>query len=108
MNRRFVFFHSSRFFPFTVCALGLFLAGCTVGPNYKRPNTAAPAAYRGLTAEEAAGASTQSLGEQKWWEVFQDEELQKLIRTALQQNYDVRIAGARGLGAAAHRGVSPG
>src|ERR1700688_4546005 len=92
MNRRFAFFHFPRFFSSTFCVLGLFLAGCTVGPNYKRPNTAAPAAYRGLTAEEAASASTQSLGEQKWWEVFQDEELQKLIRTALQQNYDARIA----------------
>src|ERR1700681_4768232 len=92
MSRRFAFFHFSRFFSSWLCALGIFLAGCTVGPNYKRPNTDAPTAYRGLTAEEAASASTQSLGEQKWWEVFQDEELQKLIRTALQQNYDARIA----------------
>jgi multidrug efflux system outer membrane protein len=92
MNRRFVFFHDSRFFSLAVCALGIFLAGCTVGPNYKRPNTDAPASYRGLTPEETASAAAASLGEQKWWEVFQDEELQKLIRTALQQNYDVRIA----------------
>ena len=106
MNRRFVFFHHSRFFPFTLCALGLFLAGCTVGPNYKRPNTDAPTAYRGLTAEEAASASTQSLGEQKWWEVFQDEQLQKLIRTALQQNYDARIAAARVLEAEAQVGLA--
>src|SRR5271169_1774703 len=106
MNRRFVFFHSSRFSAFTVCALGIFLAGCTVGPNYKRPNTDAPTAYRGLTAEEAASASTQSLGEQKWWEVFQDEELQKLIRTALQQNYDARIAAARVLAAQAQLGIT--
>ena len=92
MNRRFAFFQFSRFSPITFCALGVFLAGCTVGPNYKRPNTDVPSAYRGPTTEEAASASAQSLGEQKWWEVFQDEQLQKLIRTALQQNYDVRIA----------------
>src|ERR1700691_3379434 len=73
-------------------ACGVFQAGCTVGPNYKRPNTDVPTAYRGLTAEEAANTSTPSLGEQKWWEVFQDERLQQLIRTALQQNYDARIA----------------
>jgi len=78
--------------PIAVCALAAFLAGCTVGPNYKRPNTDVPTAYRGLTAEEAANASAPSLGEQKWWEVFQDERLQQLIRTALQQNYDARIA----------------
>ncbi len=89
-----VFSHRSAAFvsPVAVCALLIFLAGCTVGPNYKRPNTDVPTAYRGLTPEEAASPSTQSLGDQKWWEVFQDEELQKLIRTALQQNYDVRIA----------------
>jgi multidrug efflux system outer membrane protein len=74
------------------CALAVFLTGCTVGPNYKRPNTDVPTSYRGPTAEAAASASTQSLGEQKWWEVFQDEQLQKMIRTALQQNYDARIA----------------
>jgi outer membrane protein, multidrug efflux system len=106
MNRRFVFFHSSRFFPFAVCALGIFLAGCTVGPNYKRPNTDAPTAYRGLTAEETTSAATASLGEQKWWEVFQDEELQKLIRTALQQNYDVRIAATRVLEAQEQVGLA--
>jgi len=106
MNRRFGFFHSLRFFPFTVCALGIFLAGCTVGPNYKRPNTDAPTAYRGLTPEETASAATASLGEQKWWEVFQDEELQKLIRTALQQNYDVRIAATRVLEAQEQVGLA--
>jgi len=80
------------FSSIVVCLLAAFLAGCTVGPNYKRPNTDVPTAYRGLTAEEAANASAPSLGEQKWWEVFQDERLQQLIRTALQQNYDARIA----------------
>ena len=95
MNRRFFFFQYSRFFPSALCALGIFLAGCTVGPNYKRPNTDAPAAYRGVTPEEAAGPSAPSLGEQKWWEVFQDEQLQKLIRTALQQNFDAQIAATR-------------
>ncbi len=95
MNRRLFFFPYSRIFPSALCALGIFLAGCTVGPNYKRPNTDAPAAYRGVTPEEAASPSAPSLGEQKWWEVFQDEELQKLIRTALQQNFDARIAATR-------------
>ena len=87
-------FHRNKalFLPVVVCAFVVFQAGCTVGPNYKRPNTDVPTAYRGLTAEEAANTSTASLGEQKWWEVFQDERLQQLIRAALQQNYDVRIA----------------
>src|SRR5579863_4761966 len=86
--------HRSAVFgsPIVMCALVVFLAGCTVGPNYKRPNTDTPTAFRGLTPEEAASKSAPSLGEQKWWEVFQDEQLQKLIRTALQQNFDARIA----------------
>ncbi len=106
MTRRLFFTHSSRLFPSTLCALGLFLVGCTVGPNYKRPNTDVPTAYRGVTPEEAASASTQSLSEEKWWEVFQDEQLQKLIRTALQQNYDARIAATRVLEAQAQVGLA--
>ena len=106
MNRRFRFSNHLRFFSSTLCALGLFLTGCTVGPNYKRPNTDAPAAYHGLTPEQAAGASTQSLADQKWWEVFQDEQLQKMIRTALQQNFDARIAATRVLEAQAQLGIT--
>ncbi len=106
MNRRFGNFHTSRFFCSSLCALGLFLGGCTVGPNYKRPNTDAPTAFRGLTAEEAATPSTQSLGDQKWGEVFQDEQLQKLIRAALTQNFDVRIAATRVLEAQAQVGIA--
>ncbi len=82
------------------------LVGCAVGPNYKRPSVNAPDTYRGLTAEEAAKAESASLGDQKWWEVFQDERLQDLIRTALQQNYDVRIAATRILVAQAQLGIT--
>ncbi len=48
----------------------------------------------------------QSLGDQKWWEVFQDPQLQELIRTALKQNYDVRIAAARIMEARAQLGIT--
>ncbi len=81
-------------------------AGCTVGPNYKRPVATVPDTYRGLTTEEVARAETASLGDQKWWEVFQDEQLQALVRTSLQQNYDVRIAAARILQARAQLGIT--
>jgi multidrug efflux system outer membrane protein len=56
--------------------------------------------------QEAAQPAAESLGDQKWWEVFQDEELQKLIRNALQQNYDVQIAAARILQAQAQLGIT--
>jgi len=47
-----------------------------------------------------------SFGDQKWWDAFQDEVLRDLIHTALQQNYDVRIAAARILQARAQLGIS--
>jgi len=96
------------------------LAACTVGPNYRRPAVSVPTSYRGATVGEAPStelappaaspvsskAAVISLGDEKWWEVFQDEELQELIRTALQNNYDVRIAAARVLEAQAQLGIT--
>jgi multidrug efflux system outer membrane protein len=100
-------FHVARFFAIPVCAASLFLTGCAVGPNYKRPAVNVPGTYRGVTQEEAAKASSAaSLGEQKWWEVFQDRQLQQLIRTALTQNYDARIAATRVLEAQAQVGIT--
>jgi multidrug efflux system outer membrane protein len=98
------------------------LVGCAVGPNYKRPTVDVPGTYRGATAESSTGAdahseetkpaqpksesAAQSLGDEKWWEVFQDRELQGLIRTALKNNYDVRIAATRVLQAQAQLGIT--
>jgi outer membrane protein, multidrug efflux system len=96
----------SRFSPLVFCAIGLFLAGCAIGPNYKRPSVDVPAAYHGTTEEEAAKPAPVSLGNQKWWDVFQDTQLQQLIRTALQKNYDARIAAARVLEAQAQVGIT--
>jgi multidrug efflux system outer membrane protein len=105
-----------------VCASLVALGGCSVGPNYKRPAANVPTSYRGATPAEAAnpeaapastnnaanpaGTSVASLGDEKWWEVFQDKELQGLIRTALQNNYDVRIAATRILQAQAQVGIT--
>jgi multidrug efflux system outer membrane protein len=80
--------------------------GCAVGPNYKKPTVNTPTVYRGLTPEEAAKGDTTSFAEQKWWDVFQDEQLRELIKTALQQNYDLRRAGARILQARAALGIT--
>jgi multidrug efflux system outer membrane protein len=77
-----------------VSVLGLLAAGCMVGPDYKRPEVSAPPVYRGADAgPPAAGAA--SFGDLAWENVFQDPDLQALIRTALAQNYDVRVAAAR-------------
>ena len=83
-----------------------FISGCAVGPNYKKPTVSTPAVYRGLTPDEAARNDPKSLGDEKWWEVFQDEQLRELMKTGLQQNYDVRRAGARILQAQASLGIT--
>jgi len=83
----------------------IFLAGCAVGPNYKRPQVVVPDVYRGLPAD-VDKTSTASLADEKWWMLFQDEQLQSLIRTALADNYDVRIAAARMLQAQAVLGIT--
>jgi outer membrane protein, multidrug efflux system len=84
----------------------LLSGGCTVGPNYKKPVASIPPTYRGLTPEQIAKADSASLGDQKWWEVYQDEQLRSLIQTAIQQNYDVRIAATRVLAAQAQLGIT--
>jgi multidrug efflux system outer membrane protein len=84
----------------------LLTAGCAVGPNYKRPSVDVPGTYRGATPPAEAQPAAESLADQKWWEVFQDQQLQGLIRTALQQNYDVRIAATRILQAQAQVGIA--
>jgi multidrug efflux system outer membrane protein len=89
-----------------VILLALVFTGCTVGPHYKRPPVDVPAAHRGIEQENAGKTEAASLADQKWWELFQDQQLQQLIRTALEQNYDVRIAAARILEAQAQLGIT--
>jgi len=69
------------------------LAGCTVGPKYVRPAASTPASFRGLApAIDQAVGHQDSLGDQKWVEVFRDPALQALIREALANNDDLKIA----------------
>jgi len=83
----------------------LLLTGCAVGPKYKRPPVVVPDTFRGAPPE-AGPQSAASIGDEKWWLVFQDEQLQGLIHEALSQNYDVRIAAARVLQAQAILGIT--
>ncbi|HYU46216.1 MAG TPA: efflux transporter outer membrane subunit [Terriglobales bacterium] len=85
-----------------VIAAGL-MTGCAVGPNYHRPNVVAPPAFRG---SEAAQPDAASLADAKWFEVFKDQQLQGLVRTALQNNFDVREAAARVEAARASLGIT--
>jgi multidrug efflux system outer membrane protein len=83
----------------------LLTSGCTLGPNYQRPTVAVPGSYRGTISDEAGQTQLGPLGDQKWWDIFQDEQLRMLIRTALTQNYDSRIAASRMLEARAQLGI---
>jgi len=72
-----------------VCAL-LCVAGCAVGPNYKRPSIDSPADFR-----REPEATHEPFAELDWWQIYQDATLQALVRQALTNNYDLRIAIAR-------------
>jgi outer membrane protein, multidrug efflux system len=88
-------------------ALILTLAGCKVGPNYKRPVVDTPASYRGALAPDIAATSTTTpLGAQQWDAVFTDPVLQQLITEALKNNYDVKIAADRVLEEQAQLGIT--
>jgi len=79
----------------SLCIFALvLLTGCTVGPNYSRPQTPALPTYRGSDDSDVATTSA-SLGDEKWAEVFREPELQQLIKTALTNNYDLRVAAQR-------------
>src|SRR5690242_21350020 len=87
-----------------IVAAAVMMAGCAVGPNYKRPQVAVPANFRApapLPEPQAA-----SLADLKWFEVFHDEKLQGLIREALAHNYDLLDAVARVQAARANLGIT--
>ena len=79
-----------RCIPFVVC-IAAALTGCLVGPNYMRPNISAPTQFR--SGEPQPGPA--SLGDVKWFDLFQDDALRSLITESLQANYDIRIAAQR-------------
>src|ERR1700687_5709407 len=80
------------------------LAGCAVGPNYQRPAVPTPGTFR--TPAPAPAPDPASIADLKWFEVFKDEKLQELVRTALVQNYDLRDAAARVEAARANLGIT--
>ena len=81
------------------------LAGCTVGPNYRRPAVKPPEVFRG-SADTTPPTDLISMADLKWFELFKDERLQELIRTALVENYDLRDAVARVEGGRAALGIT--
>lgn len=70
-------------------------SGCMMGPNYHRPAVQTPTTFRDLSENSQVSAQATSYADLPWWQVFQDPQLQELIRTALKQNYDLQIATER-------------
>ncbi len=76
-------------------------AGCTFGPNYKRPVVETPPAFRG-----AGAATAESLADLKWFELFRDDTLTGLLNAALRENFELQIAAERVLQARAALGIT--
>lgn len=71
----------------------LLLTACAVGPDYKRPAALPPEQVR-LTEALENGAVTPSPLPDKWWQLFKDPELDRLVTQALAKNTDLRAAAA--------------
>ena len=80
-----------RLLPIAFAAL--LAGGCTLGPNYTRPVVELPDAHRGATPGSQPGAA--SLADLAWFELFRDDTLTALVTSALQENFELRIAAER-------------
>ena len=87
----------------SVVAVLLFLSGCAVGPNYRAPQTKAPAQWN----ESLAGGETNyAITTTEWWTNFNDSKLDSLVGRAVLSNLDLRIAQARMREARAQYGIA--
>ncbi len=78
--------------PIYAAFAAMVMVGCMVGPNYHRPAVQTPGVFRDLSENpQAQVQAAASFADLRWWQVFQDPQLQELIRTALKENYDLQI-----------------
>ncbi len=88
--------------PFASIGIALFvLAGCAVGPNYKRPVVDSPDAFRRAATDTNMTAGTNSFADFGWWETFKDPQLTAYLAEALTNSWDIKVAAARVLQAEA-------
>src|SRR6266704_6120462 len=81
---------------------GAVLAGCPMGPTYRRPPVAVPDRFYG----DQAAAEARTLADLPWWEVFDDPVLEGLVAEALKNGYETRLAASRVEEARARYGVA--
>jgi multidrug efflux system outer membrane protein len=88
------------------CGASVFIMGCTLGPNYKRPPTNLPNSYTGALAPDVKdGSLSPSVAEQEWTQIFNDPVLAKLVHEAIANNLDLHAAAQRVLEAQAQVGI---
>jgi len=71
-------FPSNPWIRFAPAAAVLLLAGCAVGPDYRRPETAPPAAFKEAPADWKTAAPSDAADRGTWWRTFNDPELNAL------------------------------
>lgn len=87
----------------SVVLAAFLLASCAVGPNYKRPQVSVPAQFKGTPQVQASGPS---VADTSAFDLFHDPTLTALLKTALAQNFDLRIAAERVLEARSQYGIT--
>ncbi len=98
--------HSNRSGRVIILAfLAFLLGGCSVGPDYVRP--AAPE-LPAWSAADSPALRSQAGDVERWWKVFNDPVLNRLIETACRENPDLHIAGLRILESRAKLGIAVG
>ena len=90
-------------FPIATVSLIFLAAGCSVGPNYQKPDLPVPAAW---TEAQQKGVDARAIELTRWWTKFNDPLLDSLVERAAKSNLDLRLAEARIREARASRAVT--
>jgi len=85
-----------------IWSIPLLLAGCVLGPNYRRPAVTLPGQFHGAPPD----SPNASVADMRWSELFHDDTLKDLIVTALKQNFDLAMAAERVQEARARFGIA--
>jgi outer membrane protein, multidrug efflux system len=104
--RKFVHALGMKTIRILIILAGTLTTGCEVGPNYNRPKVQIPTTFHGPAENEQPQTQASSYADLPWWQVFQDPQLQELVRTALKQNYDLQLAAERINAARAQLGIT--
>lgn len=102
-NFNFSFLRQHNFIRAVPIVVACVVAGCTVGPNYRTPQEALPAAWTSNPTTHPSTTTTQPIAITQWWATFNDPVLNSLVNRAVQANLDIRQAKARVLEARARR-----